>query len=115
MVTNILKTNLDFVIDLTEMNPAAFSNLISTLESSSFDDDKVNTIKTFIHAARVVSPTQIAQCMRLITFGNSKVEVAKMAYRYIPDNDKGSYASIVGKEFSFSKEKNELNEYICQQ
>ena len=97
------------------MDPCAFNNLISSVNSIGFSDEQVDTIKTTIHAAGRVSAFQVAQLIKLLSFDDSKLDVAKMAYHYCSSgycNDRASYASIVGAEFSFSDAKGELNEYI---
>jgi len=84
------------------------------VKNSGFDDDKVDTIKTSIHAARIISPSQVAQLLKLISFEDGRLEVAKMVFHHVCHCDRGSYASIVGEVFSFSDANSELNEYIRQ-
>lgn len=96
------------------MDSCTFHELVNSVEESSFDADKVDTIKTSIHAAGHISPSQVAQLLKLISFEDGRLEVAKMAFHHVCHCDRGSYASIVGGAFSYSDAKSKLNEYIRQ-
>ncbi len=96
------------------MDSCTFHELVNSVEESSFDADKVDTIKTSIHAAGHISPSQVAQLLELISFEDSRLEVAKMAFHHVCHCDRGSYASIVGEALTFHSDKVKLNEYIRQ-
>lgn len=96
------------------MNSSAFNNLISSATASNFDSDKVDTIKTGIKAAGIVSPEQVAQLLHLINFSGGQLEVAKMAFHHVHESDRGSYVGAVGAVFSYSSDKTKLNDYIRQ-
>ncbi|CAF2765910.1 unnamed protein product [Rotaria sp. Silwood2] len=92
------------------MNSSTFDNLINSVKKASFSDNQVDIIKTTIQSVEIISTWQVVQLMKLLSFDNAKLEVAKMAYPYT--YDQGSYASIVGDALTFSGAKSELNEYI---
>lgn len=92
------------------MNQSAFTSLVSSLKEISFDDDKADAIKTTVQAAHKVSVSQVIQLLKFISFDDTKLEVAKAGYQYTTDPD--SYGSTVGRAFSFSDAKEELNAHI---
>ena len=94
------------------MNSYTFNNLVQSVQKSSFDDDKVDAIKTTVQAARAIASFQMIELLKFISFGDSKLEAAKVGYRYCIDP--ANYSSIVGEAFSFSDEKEELNQFIRQ-
>ena len=94
------------------MNSYTFNNLVQSLKQSSFDDDKVDAIKTTVQAAKAIASFQMIELLKFISYGDSKLEVAKVGYQYCIDP--ANYGSIVGQAFSFSSEKEELNQFIRQ-
>ncbi|UJR12491.1 hypothetical protein I4U23_016666 [Adineta vaga] len=95
------------------MNQSTFDNLVSSVAKESFSDAKVNTIKTTLHCAGVVSSSQMAKLVQMLSFDSAKVEVAKAGFRYAID--RGSYPGVVGGALVHSSSKEELNEYIMTQ
>jgi hypothetical protein len=94
------------------MDSDTFENLVSSLEESRFDSDKVDIIITTVQAAECVSADQIVELLEFISFHDSKLQVAKAGYRYTTDPD--SYGDIVVEAFTYSDGKAKLNEYIRQ-
>ncbi|CAF2072514.1 unnamed protein product, partial [Rotaria magnacalcarata] len=74
---------------------------------------QADLIKTTVHSARSISPTQVLQLIKLLSFGDSQIAVVKTCYNYT--NNRGSYASVVGTAITHRSAKAELNECIRQQ
>lgn len=92
------------------MNQQSFNDLVSSLKKGGFTDNKVGTALASISAAGSITSAQVAQLVKLISFSDAQLEVAKGAYPYA--KDKASYASVVGAALSFSDTKEKLNEFI---
>jgi len=94
------------------MDSSTFNSLVSSLKQTSFDDDKADAIKTTVQSAGEVSADQMVQLLKFISFDDTKLEVAKAAYQHATDPD--SFGNVVGRIFSFSDAKEELNKHIRQ-
>ncbi len=92
------------------MNPHMFDTLVNSLKKNDSSDNKMHMIQVNIGAAGVISTSQVSQLLKFLPSDNEKLELAKMAYGYVTDQD--SYDGIVGGAFSSSGTKAILNEYI---
>ncbi|CAF1259189.1 unnamed protein product [Adineta steineri] len=94
------------------MDSNTFKSLVNRVKSEDFDDDKASAIKTTVQTAQRISAAQMAYLLKLISFEDTQLDVAKAGYKYTADPD--SYGNTVGGVFSFSDAKEELNAYIRQ-
>ena len=85
-----------------------FSSAKGSIESKTFEDDKLKVAKQ-ITRNNCLSSDQVAQVMGLFTFEDSRVEYAMFAYDYVYDAN-NYYKVNDAFEFSFSID--ELDEYI---
>ncbi len=90
------------------MDNQRFQQLKTAVENESFDENRLNLIKSVL-PNNSISSTQVRELMQLMSFERNKLELAKFAYRYT--FDRGSYF-IVNDVFSFSSSKTELSNYI---
>jgi hypothetical protein len=91
-----------------KVSPEEQSAFINSVNSLSFDNDKLSQIKVSM-ANRCLTPTQVKALMGVSSFEASKLEIAKMLY----DNclDKKNYY-LVNDAFLFSGSVRDLNKYI---
>jgi hypothetical protein len=91
--------------------PAAdsdISQLKSSVESKSFEDSKLSTMKSATKN-KCLKATQVKDLMMLLTFEESRLDFAKFAYDYT--YDQGNYY-VVNDAFTFEFSIDELNEYL---
>lgn len=91
--------------------PAAdsdISQLKSSVESKSFEDSKLSTMKSAAKN-KCLTATQVKDLMMLLTFEESRLDFAKFAYDYT--YDQGNYY-VVNDAFTFEFSIDELNEYL---
>lgn len=93
------------------MNQQNFNQFLNTLKSTSFDNSKEELIKTQLNSADFTSD-QVTQMLKLFSFDNSRLSVAKMCYNTCPD--KQNYLNVVNT-FTFDNSKNELTKYMNNQ
>lgn len=91
------------------MNPASFSQLQQTINSSTFESTKLSVFKQAL-AYNYFTSQQVLDIMNLFTFESYKVEVAKISYAKTLDPN--NYY-LVNNGFTFSSSVNELNNYIA--
>ena len=92
------------------MNPNAFDTLINSLKKNNSYANKMHTMQVNIGAAGAISTSQVIQLLKHLSSDTDKLELAKMAYGYVINQD--SYDEIVGEAFSSSGTKASLNGYI---
>ncbi len=85
-----------------------FNAFLKTLEEKSFDDTKMTVAKQFIKN-NCVSSSQLYLILKQIDFEQSRLKLAKYAYKYVYDPEK---YYLVNDAFDFSSSVEELNEYI---
>ena len=85
-----------------------FNAFLKTLEEKSFDDTKMTVAKQFIRN-NCVSSSQLYLILKQIDFEQSRLKLAKYAYKYV--FDPGKYY-LVNDAFDFSSSVEELNKYI---
>lgn len=89
-------------------NESAFNEMFAELKESGLDSKLLERSKMYAAKANFTS-AQIKRICELYSFDSNRFEFAKYAYDYCAD--KGSYF-IVSKTFSFTSNKNELEQYI---
>ncbi len=90
------------------MSANSFEQFKQTLRRESFDDTKMSIAKQVISSNWFTS-SQVKELVTLFTFENSKLDIAKYAYKYTLD--KGSYF-IVLDAFTFNNSKDELMQFM---
>ena len=90
------------------MNSSDFNAALKTIGNSSFDETKVSTAKAIL-SKNCVSAEQVIKLCNLFSFEDSKLTLAKYAYRYT--TDKKNYFKV-NDVFSFSSSKEELNRFV---
>jgi len=90
------------------MNSADFNAAIKTIGNSSFDETKVSTAKAIL-SKNCVSADQVIRLCNLFSFEDSKLSIAKYAYKFT--TDKKNYFKV-NDVFSFSSSKEELNRFV---
>lgn len=90
------------------MEAGAFNQFREALRKESFDDTKQNMAKEVI-TANYFSAAQVKEILMQFNFDDSKLEIAKFAYKNTVD--KGNYY-LVNDAFTFSTSKDELIRYI---
>ncbi len=90
------------------MDDQSFASLISTIDSRSFDSDRLKTAQTAMQF-NYFKAEQVKEIIDLMSFEDSRLELAKLAYdRTI---DKGNYFMIYDS-FWFSSSIDDLSEHI---
>lgn len=90
------------------MLDADYNRAVQSISSKSFSDQKF-TILTQVLNANCVTVTQVIGFMKLFTFEDDKLEVAKKAYT--KTWDQGNYYQV-NDAFTYSTSTDELNKYI---
>ena len=90
------------------MNYERFQQLKQSIERESFDKNKMDLLRSILPNNRVTSQ-QVRELAYLISFENTRLELAKFAYRYT--SDRGNYF-VVNDVFNFGSSKTELTRYI---
>lgn len=90
------------------LDAAAFTQAKQTISANSIENTRLIVAKQIIRNNCMLA-SQVAEIMRLFSFENTKLEIAKFAYAYTCD--KGRYY-IVNKELRHSSSIQELNDYI---
>ena len=90
------------------MNYERFQQLKQSIERESFDKNKMDLLRSILPNNRVTAQ-QVRELAYLISFENTRLELAKFAYRYT--SDRGNYF-VVNDVFNFGSSKTELTRYI---
>ncbi len=93
------------------MDNRTFNDAVKTISKASFDVDKLNIAKTIVNA-NCLTTDQIATILKLFSFEDNKLELAKWAYPNCLD--KQQYFNIINL-LSFSSSKNELSRFLDSQ
>lgn len=95
----------------TGMNKAEFDRMLQSISREWLESNKIKSVTQVTKTNRFTTD-QVKELMRLFTFENYRLEVAKLAY--INTVDKWNY-SEVNTLFSFQASKTELDRYIRSQ
>ncbi len=95
----------------TGMNKAEFDRMLQSISREWLESNKIKSVTQVTKTNRFTTD-QVKELMRLFTFENYRLEVAKLAY--INTVDKWNY-SEVNTLFSFQASKIELDRYIRSQ
>lgn len=90
------------------MSEQSFNQLLGATANETFDDGKLSIVRQALRY-NDLSTNQVISFVKLFTFDSGKLEVAKMAFRKAVDKE--NYY-LVSNEFTFSRSKNKLNDYI---
>lgn len=92
------------------MTDAAFNQLVSSVRSASFDDDKVNVVRD---AARLnwFTANQIASLMGMLSFDDGKVDLAVAAFGHCVDPQN---SFVLYKKLSFDDAREKLRKRISK-
>jgi Domain of unknown function (DUF4476) len=92
----------------TVMSYERFQQLKQSVERESFDKNKMDLLRSTLPYNRV-NAQQVRELAELISFEQTRLELAKFAYRYT--TDRGNYF-VVNDVFNFGSSKTELTRYI---
>lgn len=90
------------------MNYERFQQLKQSIERESFDKNKMDLLRSILPNNRVTAQ-QVKELAHLISFEQTRLELAKFAYRYT--TDRGNYF-VINDVFNFSSSRTELTRYI---
>ena len=90
------------------MSYERFQQLKQSVERESFDNKKMDLLRSTLPYNRV-SAQQVRELAQLIQFEQTRLELAKFAYRYT--TDRNNYF-VVNDVFNFGNSKTELTRYI---
>jgi hypothetical protein len=90
------------------MDNSAFQQFKQSCEKEPFDDTKMKIVRQFM-PMNYFNAIQVKDLVRIFSFENNKLDMAKYAYDYTLD--KGNYY-IVNDAFSFNNSKDALMDYI---
>ncbi len=90
------------------MNIQSFERFKESLKNESFDNTRMNIAKQVI-TANWFTTAQVKEIMGFFSFENSKLDIAKYAYKYTVD--KSDYFTLADC-FTFSSYKDELMRYL---
>lgn len=90
------------------MSYERFQQLKQSVERESFDKNKMDLLRSTLPYNRV-NAQQVKELAQLIQFEQTRLELAKFAYRYT--TDRGNYF-VVNDVFNFGSSKTELTRYI---
>lgn len=100
--------NNDRYSNYQPINNRDFEQLKQTIKSEAFNDTKQSVAKQMI-TNNYFSSAQVKEIVQLFNFENSKLDIAKYAYKYTVD--KNNYYNLLDA-FAFNSSKNELLQYI---
>lgn len=91
------------------MSPAEFNALLNTIDNQSFESTKMVIAKQAIRDHEMMTTSQVADLINLLSFDSNKLELAKFAYQYTVDRHK--YFQLFN-HFSFDSSVRSLSEYM---
>jgi len=89
------------------MTPQDFEQAKQSIASKSFDDSRLTIAKQII-SSNCMLCSQIKELMKLMSFEENKLELAKFAWNH--NLDKGNYYTL-NDAFTFESSIDELNKY----
>nr|WP_322624278.1 DUF4476 domain-containing protein [uncultured Flavobacterium sp.] len=93
------------------MSSTDFNDALETIRNNKFDDTRMSSAKEII-ATNCLSTSQILTVVKLLSYEDNKLELAKYAYNYCVERN--NYFKVVNA-FTYESSKTELNEYIKSQ
>jgi hypothetical protein len=90
------------------MSDRDFNRLLQSINTEWLESNKLKSV-TQVLSTNMVTTLQVKQLMRLFSFENNKVEVAKKAY--LNTVDKNNFFAV-NEEFSFNSSRDELARFI---
>ncbi|MFT3980322.1 MAG: DUF4476 domain-containing protein [Ferruginibacter sp.] len=90
------------------MNDRSFEQLKQTIRRESFDDNKLQVLKTAVRD-QWISTAQATELVKLFSFEDNKLNAAKYCYQFATDYQ--NYYQVANA-FGFSSSKSELMRYI---
>lgn len=96
-------------LNVLPMNDLDFSDLLRTLDRTSFDSNKQSILKQVLRTNYFTS-NQVREILSYLSFESSRLEFAKAAFSKTVDQNK---YFIVNDAFSFSSSTHELNQFIA--
>ncbi|HRD58744.1 MAG TPA: DUF4476 domain-containing protein [Ferruginibacter sp.] len=94
--------------DRKAMNERRFEQMKQSIANESFEDNKMSILKTAIRD-NWISTNQATALVKLFSFENNKLHIAKHCYKYTTDYQ--NYY-LVANAFNYSSSKQELLQYI---
>lgn len=85
-----------------------FESIKKSMQAENFDDTKLKLAKEIVQS-KCLKSVQLTEILKMLTFENNRLELAKFAYPYIFDAD--NYYKVTDA-FEFSSTKDELLEFI---
>ncbi len=93
----------------TPLDNRSFSEIKKSVGQQSFDEEKLTVAKNRMKASCPVRASQIASLMKMLSFSNHQLELAKYAYQYT--YDKQNYSKVI-ETLTFSTDQDKLRDYI---
>lgn len=93
------------------MNGTDFNDALETIRNNKFDDTRMSSARLII-ASNCMSTNQILSIIKLLSYEDNKLELAKYAYGYCVERN--NYFKVVNA-FTYESSKTELNDYIKTQ
>lgn len=90
------------------MSPQSFANLRSTIDNTTFDDNKLRVAQHAI-TSNSMSSRQVEELVEMMSFESTKLKLAKFAYGKVVDPE--NYF-VVNDAFDFNSSSQELMAYI---
>ena len=88
----------------------SYDRILQQISKETFSSNKMNLAKQYI-SDRWMTTSQISEIIKLFTFANDKLELAKFSYKYVMDPK--SYFAI-NDVLQFSNDKDELSKFILE-
>jgi hypothetical protein len=86
-----------------------FNQIKESISKESFSSTKISLAKQILRTKQCFSVRQVSELLRLITFEDARLDLAKFAYEYTTDRD--NYYKIADV-FTFSKSKDDLMKFL---
>lgn len=87
-----------------------FDQILSTIRKESFNSAKVTLAKQILRSKQCFTTIQVREMLRLFSFDDSRLEMAKFAYDFTTDPE--NYY-MVADVFTFSSSREELMKYLA--
>jgi len=91
------------------VTPAELEEIVKTLRAEPFDETRQKLAKQIVTARVRFNSAQVRDLLKLFTFEETRLALAKAAYEYVVDPE--SYF-VVSQGFTFSDSKEDLTRYI---
>lgn len=110
-IESLLSTNVVVVTDepACEVSATEFQEIKNQISKERFNNTKVNLGKQIIKSKKCFKTDQVIELLKLYTYSDSKMIIAKYAYEFTTDKD--NYYKVANS-FSFTNYKNEILDFI---